>query len=80
MGKFTLRLDNDRDPRKPFRTDEYPLPPEKARLVGNNDVPRSRLRFGITVVVTFVLGFGLSAVTFSVVNIVFNGAPAPHFF
>ena len=73
MGKFTLRLDRDTDPRKPFRSDEQPLPPEKARLVKHQDVSGSRLRFGFTVVVTFILGFGLSAVSFSLFNILFNG-------
>jgi len=38
------------------------------------------LRFGFTVVVTFILGFGLSAVSFSLFNILFNGAPWPAFF
>ena len=79
MGKFTLRLDRDTDPRKPFRSDEQPLPREKSRLVKHQDVSGSRLRFGFTVVVTFILGFGLSAVSFSLFNILFNGAPWPHF-
>jgi hypothetical protein len=79
MGKFTLRLDRNSDPRKPFRSDEQPLPPEKARLIQHQDVLGSRLRFGFTVVVTFILGFGLSAVSFSLFNILFNGAPWPHF-
>ncbi|MGA9824309.1 MAG: hypothetical protein WBQ53_05620 [Methylocystis sp.] len=55
------------------------MPPEKARLVQHQDVPGSRLRFGFTVVVTFILGFGLSAVSFSLFNIMFNGAPWPRF-
>ena len=75
MGKFTLKLDRNADPRKPFRSDEQPLPPEKARLVQHQE--GSRLRFGFTVVVTFILGFGLSAVSFSLFNILFNGAPWP---
>jgi hypothetical protein len=79
MGKFTLRLDRNSDPRKPFRSDEHPLPPEKARLIQHQDVPGSRLRFGFTVVVTFIMGFGLSAVSFSLFNILFNGAPWPRF-
>lgn len=79
MGKFTLKLDRNADPRKPFRSAEQPLPPEKARLVQHQDVQGSRLRFGFTVVVTFILGFGLSAVSFSLFNILFNGAPWPHF-
>gem|GEM_PF-2847246 len=79
MGKFTLRLHRHSDPRKPFRSDEQPLPPEKARLVQHRDVQGSRLRFGFTVVVTFILGFGLSAVSFSLFNILFNGEPWPHF-
>jgi hypothetical protein len=79
MGKFTLKLDRDTGPRKPFRSDEQPLPPEKARLVKHQDVTGSRLRFGFTVAVTFILGFGLSAVSFSLFNILFNGAPWPRF-
>ena len=54
-------------------------PPEKARLVKHQDVPGSRLRFGFTVAVTFILGFGLSAMSFSLFNILFNGAPWPRF-
>jgi hypothetical protein len=79
MGKFTLRLDKNSDPRQPFRSDKQPLPPEKARLVQHEAPPGSRLRFGFTVVVTFILGFGLSAVSFSLFNILFNGAPWPRF-
>jgi hypothetical protein len=79
MGIFKLPLDKNADPRKPFRSDEKPLPPEKARLLLHQDAPRSRLRFGITTLVTFILGFGLSAMSFSLFNILFNGAPWPHF-
>jgi hypothetical protein len=79
MGKFTLRLDKSSDPRRPFRPDEQPLPPEKARLVQHQDAHGSRLRFGFTVVVTFILGFGLSAVSFSLFNILFNAARWPRF-
>lgn len=77
MGKFTLKLERHDDPRKPFRSDEQPLPPEKARL--HQEEPRSRWRFGFTVLVTFIMGFGLSAVSFSLFNILINGAPWPRF-
>ncbi len=78
MGKFTLRLDRDTALRKSVRSEKRPLPPEKARLVEHSDA--SRLRFGFTIVVTFILGFGLSALSYSLVNILFNGAAWPRLF
>jgi len=80
MGKFTLRLDRDSALRQSARSEKRPLPPEKARLVEHGDASHSRLRFGFTVVVTFILGFGLSALSYSLVNILFNGAAWPRLF
>jgi hypothetical protein len=78
MGKFTLKLDRDSALRK--SSHEFSLSTAKARMVELSSAPTSRLHFGFTVVVTFIMGFGLAALTYALVNIMFNGASWPRLF